>query len=375
MEKIISSEEKIKKLAEYYKEKGLLILGLNDSQGVNTTPTFFRKGLLEYLAKTLTTEELTPRVINAFSLLMNKTEHIDYFLKSNLSLEEIKLSQVYSVVSAFEKVMTDIGLPKSIGQVGNIYRAIYTHKEDDENIFIGNSLYIAQEPTVIYSSGVNNLMREVGNNPFAISKDYKKRFETPNYNYTLEKANNPEVLNKVISGIDKNFETILSINDQADIYALGAYVPKSLQSKEMNIFRDLIIRYNEQLQSLCKSYHMTFINTEEIGKNFNNSQANFHISTAGHNNLANHILGHMYQNKITSSSEKKTMVPKECEITNRGPLGIIESTKADYYDSCNRMQFLEGYEKERELKIACEHQRETEVFQKVLAKTKRLNKI
>lgn len=35
---------------------------------------------------------------------MNKTEHIDYFLNSNLSLEEIKLSQVYSVISALEKL-------------------------------------------------------------------------------------------------------------------------------------------------------------------------------------------------------------------------------------------------------------------------------
>lgn len=91
-------------------------MGLNDSQGVNTTSTFFKKGLLEYLAAALTSDELTPEVINAFSLTMNKTEHIDYFLKNNLSLEEIKLSQIYSVVSALEKVMSDIGLPKFLGK-------------------------------------------------------------------------------------------------------------------------------------------------------------------------------------------------------------------------------------------------------------------
>ena len=100
MKKFITDNEKIKKLIDYYKDNGLLIVGLNDSQGVNTTSTFFKKGLLEYLASALTSEELLPSVINAFSLTMNKTEHIDYFLKNNLSLEEIKLSQIYSVVSA-----------------------------------------------------------------------------------------------------------------------------------------------------------------------------------------------------------------------------------------------------------------------------------
>ena len=92
MEKVNLDNEKIEELRQYYKNDGLLIVGLNDSQGVNTTSTFFKKGLLEYLAAALTNEELTPEVIDAFSLTMNKTEHIDYFLKNNLSLEEIKLS-------------------------------------------------------------------------------------------------------------------------------------------------------------------------------------------------------------------------------------------------------------------------------------------
>ena len=80
-------EDKIKKLTDYYKNDGLTIIGMNDSQGVNTTSTIFTKGLLEYLGEILTTDELNPTVINTFSLLMNKTEHIDYFLRSNLNLE------------------------------------------------------------------------------------------------------------------------------------------------------------------------------------------------------------------------------------------------------------------------------------------------
>ena len=368
MKNIVSDNEKIEKLIQHYKDNGLLIVGLNDSQGVNTTSTFFKKGLLEYLAVALTSEELTPEVINAFSLTMNKTEHIDYFLKNNLSLEEIKLSQIYSVVSALEKVMTDIGLPKFLGKVGNAYRLIYTPKKGDEKINISTSLKEIQEPVMIYSSGVNDLMREVGANPFGIKRDYKARDKKPNYYYTLEKTSNPETLKKVMDAMERNYDTILGINSKTDIYTLGAYIPKSLQSEEMNIFRDLVIAYNEELTNLCKQYGITFVDTEEVGKKYNNSESNFHISTAGHNALANYILGYIYHNKFeaNNSTERKNISP--IEITNKGAQGVIESTSYNYEQSCKIANELSGYASERELTIADEHRRETEIFQKVLTK-------
>ena len=366
MKKTISDLERIERLVEYYKDKGLLIVGMNDSQGVNTTSTFFKKGLLEYLAAALTTQELTPKVINAFSLTMNKTEHIDYFLRNNLSLEEIKLSQIYSVVSALEKVMSDIGLPKFLGKIGNAYRLIYTPKSGDENVKISTSLRQTQEPVMIYSSGVNDLMREVGANPFGVKGDYKARDKKPNYYYTLKKTNDPKTLKKVIDAIERNYDSILSINSHTDIYTLGAYIPKSLQSEEMNIFRDLVIAYNEKLLNLCKQYDVTFVDTEVVGKNYNNSENNFHISTAGHNALANYILGYMYHNKIVSS-DKNNHISNAYEISNKGSEGMIEFTSLDYEQSYQKAKGLSGYPQERELAIAAEHKRETEVFQKVLA--------
>lgn len=378
-EKMSQDNDKFKRLLQryeliqYYKYKELLIIGMNDSQGVNTTSTFFKKGLLEYMASALTSEDLTPEVINAFSLTMNKTEHIDYFFKNNLSLEEIKLSQIYSVVSALEKVMKDIGLPKCLGQIGNVYRLIYTPRYGDENIKISTSLKEAQEPVMIYSSGVNDLMREVGANPFGIKNDYKKRNKKPNYYYTLENTNDPKTLKKVLDAIEKNYETILAINSKTDIYTLGAYIPKSLQSDEMNIFRDLVIAYNEELLNLCKQYGITFIDTEEVGKKYNNSKINFHISTAGHNALANHILERMYQNKIVIG-KKNTDTSTYNEISKlsgNGAKGMTISTSYDHIQSCQRAMQLSGYPKERELAIAEEHRRETEIFQKVLSRKMR----
>ncbi len=371
MEKVVSDNEKIEKLVQYYKDKGLLIVGLNDSQGVNTTSTFFKKGLLEYLAAALTSDELVPEVINVFSLTMNKTEHIDYFLKNNLSLEEIKLSQIYSAVSALEKVMIDMRLPKFLGKVGNVYRLIYTPKKGDEKINIATSLRETQEPVMVYSSGVNDLMREVGANPFGIKEDYKTRDKKPNYYYTLEKTKNPETLKKVMDSIERNYDTILGINSNTDIYTLGAYIPKSLQSEEMNIFRDLVIAYNEELLNLCKQYGITFVDTEEVGKKYNNSESNFHISTAGHNALANYILGYMYYNKFELNDSSKKEISNLIEITNKGSEGVIELITSDYEKSYEEAMKLVEYSRARKLEIANEHKREIAIFQKVLTnKTK-----
>ena len=365
---ITTLDEKIDKLIEYYKNKGLLIVGLNDSQGVNTTSTFFKKGLLEYLAAALSSKELTPEVINTFSLTMNKTEHIDYFLKNNLSLEEIKLSQIYSAISALEQVMKDIGMPKSLGQIGNVYRLIYTPKKEDKKIKIATALKEAEEPVMVYSSGVNDLMREVGANPFGIKKDYENRDKKPNYYYTLGKATNPETLIKVRDAIARNYDTILSINPNTDIYTLGAYIPKSLKHEGMDIFRELVIGYNECLEDLCNKYGITFVDTEYVGEEFNKSEDNFHISTAGHNALANYILRLMYYNHKypVLCGHTKPQKQENIEITDKGSMGVLESVLFDRILSCMRASQLSGYAKERELAIVEEHRREAEVFKKVL---------
>lgn len=364
----ILSDPRIEDLIDYYRGTGLLIVGLNDSQGVNINSTFFKQGILEYLAAILTFGGLTPEVINAFSLTMNKTEHIDYFLKSNLSLEEIKLSQIYSAVSAFEKVMSDMGLPKSLGKIANVYKLIYRPQPGDDKIRITTSLKQAQEPILIYSSGVNDLMREVGANPTSIKRDYIMRNKKPNYFYTLDRACDPRTLKKVMNSIKQNYENILAINPMSDIYTLGAYIPKSLRSKEMDIFRYLITAYNEELANLCKEYNTTFIATEDIGRHYNNSEVNFHVSSKGHNVLAYNILLSIYQNKI----ESKNIVvdDNKYNIDNSGSKGVARATLKDGLHSYVNAMELSGYKRERQLAIFKEHKRETEIFEKVLTNKK-----
>ena len=387
MVNIAINREKIERLKDFYKQQGQIVLiGLNDSQEVNVNSTFFRKGMLEYLADSLASEGLVPEIINASSLTMNKTEHIDYFLRNNLSVEEIKLSQIYSAVSALEKVMTDTGLPKFLGQVGNAYRLIYTPRKGDEEIHISTLLQEAQRPIVMYSSAVNNFMREIGSNPYAIIIDYKARHERVNYDYTLEKIEDPRTLEIVMDGVRKNYNTILGINPNADIYILGAYIPKSLQIAEMEIFRNAIMDYNRKMADLCRQYGATFIDTEEVGKKYNNSKINLHISNAGHNALANHILECMYSNIFESNSsfERKNII--KTEITNEGSLGVFSAIDADLVQAQEEVRRakeiaamvsrgasqkdieLSNYAIKRAEAIVREREREAYIFKKVYKK-------
>ena len=319
---------KVSMLKEYYKRNGeLTIIGLNDSQGVNTT-ALFKKGLLEFISDKLKDEDtkttvinafslmfnkkafitvvfvssslslsnIKTTVINAFSLMFNKTEHINYLLRSNPDLEEIKDLQVYGMVSALEKAMSDFHLPKDLGKIGYISRKLYKPNRGDKYIKLTDTLQIAKEPIVVYSSGANDIMREGWNNPFNIGKDYKK--QNAAYKYTLDKLSDVSTVKRVIDRVDENFNNILSLNDKADIFALGLYVPRSMKKDGMEVFNAAIERYNEFLKILCEKYNIEYVDTQDVAEMNNKSNLNFHVTTNGHYFLANEVLSILYNRKI-----------------------------------------------------------------------------
>ena len=357
-------------LAKYYQDKGLLLVGLNDSQGLNINSNFLKKDLLDNLASILTTNEFKPDVINAFSLLINKTEHINYLLKANVSIEEIKLAQLYGAVSAFEKVARDLKVPTNLSRLANVYKLVYKVKENDKNIHITTALQNANEPTIIYSSGTNNLMREIDSDPFSIKKQYKLKDIYPNYYYIQSKAKDPKILTKVFDGIRSNFDNLLAINSKSDIYTLGAYIPKSLEKEDMQIFRDLIYKYNETLNEICKSYKINYIDTNQVASDHIYKENNFHIDSYGHKTLANYILLRMYQQKILFKKPIRNIKENQFIIDNKQASGVLESIRQDEFESRLKSFKVGGYEKAHQIKIEKEHAQECEVFEKVLKKIK-----
>ncbi len=361
-------EGKLCDLRKYYeKNNELVIIGLNDSQGVNTT-TLFKKGLLEYIASNLKDENIKMTVINTFSLMFNKTEHINYLLKSNPSLDEIKDLQVYGMVKALEKAASDFHMPKFVGKIGHISRALYSPKKGDTNIRLTDTLKNAKEPLVIYSSGANDLMREGWNNPFRIAQDYKKQNDA--YKYALDKLSDPSSVKRVIDRVEGNINNILSINDKADIFTLGLYIPKSMYVEGMEIFIDAIDRYNDFLQELCNKYNLEYIDTESTAFLYNKSKVNYHVTTAGHNHLALEVLDKLYNRKLyLPIQEEEFKLPnlKEFKLGNHELFEMLVELKKDL-----EKVKMETANSDREKEIVTakskELQRQIEVVEKVLIK-------
>jgi hypothetical protein len=308
--------EQAEYIREYYKDKDFVIVGLNDSQGVNTNLNIFGKGMFESIV-----DVLKPKTfINAFSLRLNKTYHIDWFLKSDLSKEEIQLSKVYSFVEGIRQVAIDFNLPnisinvplltklfntgkkvinidvpKMVSKLGLITKMIYKIEPNDKNIKISSSLKEASEPIVIYSSGVNDLMREVGSNPVSITKKYKERHENEAYFYSVRKAEDPRTLETALNNIRTNLDNLLAINPTTDIYLLGVYLPSSLKGEGMQVFRDLAEKYNNALKEIATDYDITFVNTELLEPTV--GKTNFHASVKGHVQLNERIIDLIHKKK------------------------------------------------------------------------------
>ena len=187
--KNIMEIEKINKLRNYYQNRKLLILGLGDYLGSDIL-SFFRSDLSHELVSFFNNSRISLDTINLPYLMVNKPEYIDYFIKNNLSIEEIKLIQVYTSIS-------------NLGNIGNISRLTYNSKAEDRKIRLAYAIRDAYEPIIIYSRKIIN--------------------------------NNIE---NTIKSIAKNYETILGLNSTSDIYTIG------LKSISLN---EQINYYNKEL--------------------------------------------------------------------------------------------------------------------------------
>lgn len=410
----------IEALRAYYQEPGITIIGMNDSQGVNLLSSPFSKGFLKQIKDTLETPTFTPKLIDCFSTIINKTEHIDYMLSSYLTEEEIKLSQAYGVQVASEHVVYNqlqrvrkpieriAGRPiklfdshPNLGIIGKASQLIYRVNPGDEKTTITRALQETKEPTLVFSSGNNNSMREIHNNPYSLPIDYEERELTGNYYYSLAKAKNPDSLKRTMKGIERNFNHILTINPNTDIYVLGTYCPKRLYKTGLEEFRKMIIEYNEFLEYLCNLYGQSFIDIEPVAQASLN-QTRVHLPEEAACSVADLIMMKMYERKIGKSQPPARVTPcfiEEEQNDKSGAEQMIEFIQRDIEEDQEQKRDLDSqFEtikdnieefnfplKSRELQEfempsivkgeeIEEHKREEKVFQLVQSQTSR-NKV
>lgn len=317
-------------LQDYYRSKGLVIVGLSDSQGVKTSG-LFGKGLLDQLAATITDEDKGYEVINAFISKFNKTEDINYILQGNLSIRDIKDLHVNSTVKNLEATMSNYCLPKFLGKFGYISRALHPRKKEDDFVQISSSIRNADEPIIIYSCGASDLSSAELDKLYLEARQRKD----PETRAMILQERKP-LVEEVAAKAEENIRKILSLNSKADIYVLSVYDPFAIDNSKLYIYNELVRMYNSKLKELCDRYNLSYIDTELVVNKYN-SDKNVRTLTIDNESLLSEIIDRMHENKSYNPDKKiNKVVYDDIEVTDHGLLDL-------YIDLQNQIKVLKKY--------------------------------
>lgn len=346
---------------ERFKDKKVLLVGGNESIGVPCAVYGKnKKGFMEIVADYLKENEITVDMINMFSMFVNKNWHIDEILKHNLTLEEIKNMKKASIVINRKDFFNKLFLPKSLENLDKV-------KKSDDKLHVTDLMKSYENVVTFYQSGSNNLMYEMQASPInsVLDKNMRSR--------ALEEMNDARTINKVISGMDKNINNLLSINNDMELYVLSLYVPKlfsklSKHNDEFKIMVDFINRFNDSVRDLANSNMVNYIDISSVGEYCAKFGMDFHCTSKGHEHLARLVLNSMDNN------HKGMIIPnRKLEIDNMGLDGMLKEafTRLDSYEKAKQndayentilSSFSDSEQKQLCDSLIKEHSNEIEVF-------------
>ena len=300
----------IEKIKNYYKgNDDLLIVGLGDNRGVN-----FEKNVLLLLKEALDSNDYDIKTIDTFSILLNKSRYIDYYLKHNISTEQLKKIQMYGTENEIKYLSGNKNFGTLLGVMGS-----YLIKDaNEENLYISDELKNSNKPIVIYSSGISDIMYETQ----IITPNSREKNNVKKYNFnSLMKTNEQEqAMNNVIDGNKRNIENILGLNEDAKICVLGLH-NYSNANKSFNKF---ILNYNERLKEVCKNYKLIYVGTRNIEK------INNHCSYDTYFRKYSFFLTSRIIKELSFSLDKQRNIEIEpFEYDSEGAYGVLNDMK-DY---------------------------------------------
>lgn len=189
------------------------------------------------------------------------------------------------------------------------------------------------------------------------------RSTDPRYDYACERVNN-ETINRIVEGHEKNFETLLGLNPDSDIYSLSAYFYSEMKEEYEQKFKEAILMYNEKLKELCSKYGITYVDCRFLeNTKYNNPVANY-ISKYPPQMIAYEIVKSMYEN-IVNNKHKDQIEVKKFEYDSKGVKGVIEELDKDIKRQRYEYKNSNGYDKQVASEKVDEHERELSVFKQV----------
>ena len=347
-------------LRNYYKGKNITLVGMNDDRGFNV-----HKNVLMNLKDMLASDNYNIELLDICSLFFNKTRHIDYYLQHNVNMEEIRLMQEYGTTNEINHAV-GFNIPFMSGISKTFNKLMLTKAPmsgERKDIRISDSIKEAEVPLIVYASGLNDIMYELHIDPFNLKKSYMERSTNPKYDYACERVNK-ETIGKVIEGHERNFEKILGLNSDSEIYPLSAYFYTEMKEEYEQKFKEAILMYNEALEELCKKYGITYIDCRVLEKTKYNKLLDNYFSKIPPRMIAYEIVKKMYEDVVNKKKDNRIQVEK-FTYDNKGARGVMEELQKDVDNQKEISEMLSGYERDIALDKVVEHGRELSVFEEV----------
>lgn len=323
---ITINKESVKEIVKSYGDEPITLIGFNDSQTMNLNFCFWEANAMEYVKNELVNQGATVNFVNTASLKYNKTNHIDKMLTNNLSIEEIKTLNLIGAKTYFTELSSQINFPIDLNFIGPLFAD--SVKDGDEAMHISTMIKHSSSPIIIYTSGANDLMRALNNNPMSIKKYDENGNINDSYLYSVYKSNQAFVLDNIMKQVEINSKNIYSVNPNSKIYALSLYVPSNITGEDMQPFIEIIDKYNQRLDELCKIYGIHYISTAELAPVYTEKN-NFHISEKGHKTLANLLIQEIAYDCLDTQHYNHSQYSNNLNITNQGLNGFANELKDD----------------------------------------------
>lgn len=320
------NKDSVKEIVKFYDNEPITLICFNDSQTLNLNFCFWEPNAMEYVQNELVNQGASVNFVNTASLKYNKTNHIDKMLINNLSIEEIKTLNLIGSKTYFTELSSQINFPIDLNFIGPLFAD--SVKNGDESMHISSMIKNSSHPIIIYSSGANDLMRTLNNNPLSIKKYDKNGNINDSYLYSIYKSNQSFVLDDIMKQVETNFKNIYSVNPNSKIYALSLYVPSNITGEDMQPFIEIINKYNQRLDELCKIYGVHYISTAELAPVYTEKN-NFHISEKGHKTLANLLIQEIAHDCLDTQHYNHSQYSNNFNITNNGLNGFANQLNDD----------------------------------------------
>ena len=232
------------------KEKRFEIISLNNYPSMLSS--FTGRTIPKRLVKKIQTKAKTKKVklFSWHSMMFNKSFHLTNTLKANLTTKDMSILEIYALKEAFNK---EAGIIGSIGgyTLGTIRHVSKLFRFKNESI----KHKLAKKntiPVVFLSTGANDLMYYTAQNPWGAKL---KETEIKSRENLIREIN---PIDKTLSEIKKSVEEIRRVNDNAIIIIPGLYVHKTYENPKLNTFKDLTIKYNQELQTFCNENNIIY---------------------------------------------------------------------------------------------------------------------